>query len=66
VVDDRHFAWHQPWPLSFTPKEEMAEEREVITTEKPVSLSPRKFAEAKALIKWCLEDQGENNARQSI
>jgi len=55
VVDDRHFAWHQPGPLSFTPKEEKIEEREVVTTEKPVSLSPRKFAEAKALISWCLD-----------
>lgn len=55
TIDGRHFAWHQPGPLKFKVNEvNKKEEKEVITEEKPVSLSPRKFAEAKALIVWCL------------
>lgn len=55
LVDNQQFAWHQPGTLKFKVNEvSKKEEREVIAEEMPVSLSPRKFAEAKALIAWCL------------
>lgn len=56
IVDGQTFAWHQPAPLTFVPTPTAGNrEQEVIAEEKPVALSPRKFAEAKALIAWCLD-----------
>jgi rhodanese-related sulfurtransferase len=57
-VDGQQFAWHQPgnsvsYPVSSIGNS--AKDHDVLAEEKPVSLPSRKFAEAKAIIAWCLQ-----------
>lgn len=62
LVDAEDFAWHQPMPLPFVAQPlGTSRPHEVLGEERPVSLAANKFAQAKALIAWCLEEDSEMN-----
>lgn len=58
VIDDHHFTWHQPeelvdFDVTLTSTDPLKMNP---TEEKPLTMAYRKLSEAKALVKWCLEE----------